>query len=145
MMKFDALLLAHRFMKTERPPEMWEAETEDVHFIPLLGEMIAAGIGGGSLLEELTLNISNVVVQSDDSGEVEQGRMPQEGEYVAVTLRGKTDLGPDASWFPGHVGHGLLGRLSPRLTDSGACYAYVRQLPAEGSITVFLRRTRMDL
>jgi len=50
-MKFDALLLAHGFMKTERLPEMWEAQTEDIHFIPLLGEIIAAGIGGGSPLE----------------------------------------------------------------------------------------------
>ena len=144
-MKFDSLLRAHGFMKTERPPEMWEAETEDVHFIPLLGEMIAAGIGGGSLLEELTLNVSNVVVQLDASEEVEQGRLPPEGEYVAVTVRGRTDLGPDDSWFPGHVGYGLLGRLGPRLTDSGACYAYVRRLSQEGSITVFLRRSRMDI
>lgn len=143
-MKFDALLRAHGFMKTERPPEMWMAETEDIHFIPLLGEMIAAGIGGGSQLEELTLNISNVVVQPDSCGEAGQGRLPLEGEYVAVTVRGTTDLGPDDSWSPGVVGQGLLGRLSPRLKDSGACYAYVRQLSSEGSITVFLHRTKIE-
>ena len=141
-MKFDALLRAHGFMKIERPPEMWEADTEDVRFIPLLGEMIAAGIGGGSPLEELTLNVSSVVVQPDPCAEAGQGRRPPQGEYVAVTVRGKTDLGPDDSWLPGDVGRDLLGRLRQRLADAGACYAYVRRIPPEGSITVFLRRTK---
>ena len=40
-MRLDALIRAHGFMRTERPPELWEADTEDVRFIPLLGEMIA--------------------------------------------------------------------------------------------------------
>ena len=141
-MKFDALLLAHGFMKTERPPVMWEAETEDVNFLPLLGEIIAAGIGGGSSLEELTLSVSNVVVQPDASGESEQGRRPPAGEYVAVTVRGKTDLGPDDTWLPGDLGQGLLQRLIRRLADSGALYAYIRRLPPEGSITIFFRRAR---
>jgi hypothetical protein len=144
MMKFDALLQAHGFMKTERPPEIWEAETEDVYFIPLLGEMIAAGICGGSPLEQLTLNVSNVVVQPDTSEEAGQSRRPPEGEYVAVTVKGNTDLGPDDSWLPGDSGQGLLGRISRRLVDSGACYGYVRRLPPEGSITVFLRRAKME-
>lgn len=143
-MKFEALLLAHGFMKTERPPEIWEVETEDLYFIPLLGEMIAAGICGGSPLEELTLNVSNVVARPDTSEEAGQGRRPREGEYVAVTVRGKTDLGPDDSWLPEDCGQGLLGRIRKRLVDSGACYAYVRRLSSEGSITVFLRRAKMD-
>ena len=41
-MRFEALLRAHGFMKTEHPPDVWEADTEDVRFVPLLGEMIAA-------------------------------------------------------------------------------------------------------
>ena len=48
-------------MKTEQPPELWEADTDDDRFIPLLGEMIAAGLVTGTPLEELTLSASNVV------------------------------------------------------------------------------------
>ena len=55
-MKLDALLRAHGFMKVERPPEIWEADTEDTRFVPLLGEMIAAALAGGGELAELTLN-----------------------------------------------------------------------------------------
>ncbi len=54
-------------MKVERPPEIWAAATEDVDFIPLLGEMIAAALAGGLArglaLADLTLNVSNVVVE----------------------------------------------------------------------------------
>jgi hypothetical protein len=42
-LRFDALIRAHGFMRTERPPEIWEADTEDVRFIPLLGEMSPEG------------------------------------------------------------------------------------------------------
>jgi hypothetical protein len=34
-------------MRIERPPELWEADTEDIRLVPLLGEMIAAGLGTG--------------------------------------------------------------------------------------------------
>jgi len=36
----------------------------------------------------------------------------------------------------------LLGRLVERLETAGAHYAYVRRLPPESSITVFLARHR---
>lgn len=148
---FEALVRAHGFMKTERPPEMWEADTDDVRFLPLLGEMIAAGIGGGSPLGDLTLNVSNVVVfdPRDAIGACERtgsadaaSCQPPPGEFVAVTVRGRTDLGPDQSWSPSRpLPPGLLlGRLGERLVEAGARYAYVRRTPGEGSVTVFLKR-----
>lgn len=148
-MRFEALVRAHGFMKTERPPEIWEADTEDVRLLPLLGEMISAGLCGGAPLEELTLNVSNVVVPADagsrgagSDGGGEEGHGPPVGEFVAVTVRGRTDLGPDHSWRPGHPPRPnlLLGRLETRLADAGALFAYVRRMPPEGSVTVFLRR-----
>jgi hypothetical protein len=141
-MKLDALVRAHGFMKVERPPEMWEADTLDTDLLPLLGEMIAAALVGGSPLSDLTLNVSNVVVEPEETPcEADQGHGPTPGEYVAVTVKGTTDFGPDDSWLPGEAAAtGLLGRLRGRLTASGARHAYIRRVPPEGSITAFLPR-----
>jgi len=57
-MRLDALLRAHGFMRVERPPQLWEADTDDERFIPLLGEMIAVSLARGAKLEELTLNVA---------------------------------------------------------------------------------------
>jgi hypothetical protein len=142
--KLDALVRAHGYMRTERPPGIWEADTEDVRFIPLLGEMISAGLVGGAQLEELVLNVSNVVVSAEEAGGDWEGPGIPVGEFVAVTVRGRTDLGPDHSWWPRHPARPglLLGRIEARLVDAGALYAYVRRMPPEGSVTVFLRRMR---
>jgi len=134
-MTLDALLRAHGVMKVQRPPELWEADTEDIRFVPLLGEMIAAAVAGGGQPAELTLNASNVVV--------EDGDRPAPGEYVAVTVSGRIDLGADAVWPPaGPSAQGLLGRIHDRLVAAGVTFAYVRRVPSEGSVTVFLRRAR---
>ena len=58
-MRFDEILTAHGFMRTERPPLMWEADTDDERFIPLLGEMIVVGLNAGNELAQLTLAVSN--------------------------------------------------------------------------------------
>jgi hypothetical protein len=126
-------------MKVERPPELWEADTEDTRFLPLLGEMIAAGLVGGAALGDLTLNASNVVVEPPEDGEAM--RAPEPAEYVAVTVRGPTDFGPDGTWHPAAPrGPGLLYRLHHRLEEAGARFAYIRRIPPEGSFTVFLPR-----
>jgi len=139
-MHFDALLRAHGFMRVERPPEIWQADTEDVRFVPLLGEMIAAALAGGAALPELTLAVSNVVVAADDEDD-DGGAAPLPGEYVAVTVKGTTDLGPDDTWRADRQGSsGQLARLHERLVVAGARYAYVRRLPPAGSITAFLSR-----
>jgi hypothetical protein len=141
-MRLDALLRAHGFMKVERPPDIWEADTEDTRFLPLLGEMIAAALSRGAVLGALTLNISNVVVEppaADDPGE--EPTVPP-GHYVAVTVNGQADLGADSAWLPGRCPpSGLLRRLDARLGTGGARYAYVRRTPPTGSITVFLARS----
>ena len=138
-MRLEALLRAHGFMKVERPPELWEADTEDVRLLPLLGEMLAAGLGSGAPLEELTLNASNVVVQADESEESPQ--IPRPGEYVALTVSGHSDFGPDDTWFPGSApGQSVLARLREPLETAGAKYAYVRRIPPRGSCTIFLAR-----
>ena len=139
-MRFDALLRAHAYMRAERPPEIWEVDTEDLCFLPLLGEMIAAALSKGTPLGELTLNGSNVVVEAsedpDDTPEV-----PAPAEYVAVTVSGQTDFGPDVTWHPSKRDlSGLLFDLQSRLVVTHARYAYIRRVPPEGSFTVFIPR-----
>jgi hypothetical protein len=57
-----------------------------------------------------------------------------------VTVSGRTDLGPDATWRPGAPSaSGLLSRLDGRLVEAGARFAYVRRVPPN-SVTVFLDR-----
>src|SRR5690242_19225698 len=96
-MRLDALLRAHGYMKVERPPELWEADTEDVRLLPLLGEMIAAALSKGTPLGELTLNAANIVVETLDDQE-DEPMVPLPGEYVALTVSGDTDFGPDGVW-----------------------------------------------
>ena len=140
-MRLDALLRAHAFMKVERPPEIWEADTEDVRFVPLLGEMIAAALSRGAELGALTLNVSNVVVEPAEDPEPVERSGPSPGQYLAVTVSGHADLGPDCVWHPrGPRIPGLLDRLVDRLVTAGVRYAYVRHVPPIGSVTVFLSR-----
>ncbi len=126
-------------MRIERPPELWEADTDDVRFLPLLGEMIAAGLSTGTPLGELTLNASNVVVSPDNEGE--EAAPPPPGEYAGITVRGATDFGPDDRWHPAGTNKpGLLLRLHDRLVTAGATFAYIRRIPPHATFTVFFRR-----
>jgi len=147
-MRLGPLLNAHSFMKVERPPALWEAATEDTRFVPLLGEIIAAGLSGGAALEALTLNASNVVIEPPRSDEHENEHeheyslpLAPPGEYVAVTISGETTFGDDSSWrTPGPASSGLLKRLQAPLITAGVVYAYTRHMPPRGSVTVLLRR-----
>lgn len=137
-MRFDEILTAHGFMRTERPPLLWEADTEDERFVPMLGEMIAVGLAAGNELAQLTLAVSNVTVEDDDDGEEPPWLEP--GDYVAVTVKGPGRWSDDA-WRSGQgPTHGLLANVAPRADDAGAVYAYTRDLGGEGSVTVFLPR-----
>jgi hypothetical protein len=141
-MRLEPILRAHAFMRVEQPPALWEPDTEDWRFVPLLGEMIAAALAGGPPLEELTLGASNVVVSPSDDAEP---AVPPPAEYVAVTVRGATNFGPDDRWDPSAAARaGLLGRLHDRLDAAGARFAYVRRLPLEGSFTVFFARAARE-
>jgi len=138
-MRLEPILRAHAYMKVEQPPELWEADTEDSRFLALLGEVIAAALSRGTPLGELILNASNVVVQPPEDGE-EPG-VPQPAEYVAITVRGRTDFGREDTWHPSApLGAGLLSDLHLRLEAAGARFAYIRRTPPEGSLTVFFSR-----
>ena len=137
-MRFDALLRAHAFVRVQRPPEIWEANTDDERFIPLLGELLAAVVSRGVQLHEVTLLVSNVTVQQSDGDPVQS---PPPGDYVAVTVSGEVDLGPDEIWTPtAGRSKSTLGCLYDRLSVAGVTYAYIRRLAGKGSATVFLNR-----
>jgi hypothetical protein len=134
-MRLDALLRAHGFMKVERPPELWEADT-DLSIVPLLGEMIAASLRYETLdLGELTLNASNVAV-AEDCGPAG----PPAGEFVALTVSGPVAREKEAVWSPGVAGKGFFGRLGESLLAAKVRYAYIRDVKTHGSITVFVSR-----
>ena len=137
-MDLDGPLRAQTAMKVERPPTLWEAETEVEPFLALLGEMIALGLGRGNELGDLTLNVSNVVAEPDEDDE-EVDRIP-DGEYVAITVRG-AGAWDDDTWRAGQgPTTGPLSTVGPAADAAGAVYAYTRDLVAEGSVTVFLPR-----
>jgi hypothetical protein len=134
-MDLEALLRAHAFMKTERPPQLWSPDTQDEPFLRMLGEMIALGLGRGTELADLTLSVSNVTIEPDDEGE----SIP-EGDYVAITVRGH-GVWADDVWRAGQgPTTGLLCNVGPAADTAGAVYAYVRNLGSEGSVTALLPR-----
>ena len=137
-MDLDGPLRAQASLKVERPPVLWEAETEVEPFLALLGQMIALGLGRGNELGDLTLNVSNVVVEpEEDDEEVE---FVPSGEYVAITVRGAGAWNDD-TWRAGQgPATGLLRDVGPAAEAAGAVYAYARDLAPEGSVTALLPR-----
>jgi hypothetical protein len=139
--ELEALLRAHGFMRVERPPELWEVDAEDEPFLHLLGEMIALGLGSDAELSELTLNVSNVVVEPDE--EPDEPPRLEPGEYVAITVRGAGTWGEDDVWHTGQgPTRGILCDVAARADEAGAVYAYSRRLEGEGSVTALLPRLR---
>jgi hypothetical protein len=140
-MLLPPLLRAHGYMRTEAPPGVWEADTEDVAFVPLLGEIIAAALRPGTPLADLTLAASNVVVTEEPAGAEASPTSPSPGEYVAITVSGAGAWSPDWTWVPDGGSH-LPGIPFPvaRLGAADARFAYGRQLPAGSSVTIFLAR-----
>ena len=136
-MKLDGIVRAHEFMHIERPPVLWEADTQDEVFIRLLGEMIAFALQRSPDVPTLTLNVANVVVDPEASS----GRMPA-GEYVAVTVRGPGSGTPELVWGQNApLTFGPFGDLDKAASKSRAVWLYSRNLGEEGSITAFFCRT----
>ena len=136
-MKLDGIVRAHEFMHIERPPVLWEADTQDEVFIRLLGEMIAFALQRSPVVPTLTLNVVNVVVDAEASGH----RMPA-GEYVAVTVRGPGSGTPELVWRPNALlTFGPFGDLDKAASKARAVWVYSRNLGEEGSITAFFCRT----
>jgi hypothetical protein len=103
---------------------LWEIEAEDIRLIPVLGEMIAVGLGRGNALRALTLNASNVTVQPDTD---HPDHLPRAGDYVALTIKGLGDWRPEWLWPPGSgSAHTIYSDVEQRLRESGAVYAYAR-------------------
>ena len=135
-MRLEGYLRAHAFMQVEQPPLLWEVDTEDEPFLHMLGEMIVIGLGRGNELGDLVLNVSNVTVEPDD-----EDPWLDEGDYVAVTVRGAGDWEADDLWRAGQgPTRGLLVNVGPAADTAGAVYAYTRNLGGEGSVTVLLPR-----
>jgi hypothetical protein len=129
-------------MRTEAPPAIWEADTEDTDFLSLLGEMIVAALRPGNDLSVLTLSAANVVVTTEPTPET-AGSSPAGGEYVAVSVTGPGAWSTDWSWIPDR-GNPPAGIPFPseRLLPAKVRYAYGRALPSDSSVTVFLARKR---
>lgn len=137
-MDLDGPLRAQTSLKVERPPTLWEAETEVEPFLALLGQMIALGRGRGNELGDLTLGVSNVVVEPDEDDE--EAEWIPAGEYVAITVRGAGAWSED-TWRAGEgPATGLLRDVGPAAEAAGAVYAYARDLAPEGSVTALLPR-----
>jgi hypothetical protein len=135
-MKLDGIVRAHEFMHIERPPVLWEADTQDEVFIRLLGEMIAFALQRSPDVSALTLNVANVVV---DLHAARHG-MPA-GEYLAVTVRGPGPGTPQLVWRPNApLTFGPFGDLDKAALKSRAIWVYSQNLGEEGSITAFFRR-----
>jgi len=139
-MLLPPLLRAHGFMRTEAPPEPWEAATEDVDFLPLLGEMIVAALRPGNQLSALTLAAANVVVPPEVARDGHPAS-PAAGDYVAVSVAGPGPWSADWSWLPsGGPPHAEIPFPPERLVAARVRYAYGRALGTSSSITVFLAR-----
>ena len=84
--ELEGLLRAHSFLKVELPPELWEPDAELEPFIRALGEMIAAGlVRNGQELGEITLNVSNVVVEESAAGPMPWASSSQSRSGAAET------------------------------------------------------------
>ena len=135
----DALLRAHAFMRVERPPELWQVDVDDEPFIRMLGEMVVVGLLHHDVLAELTLNASNVTVGDDGP----DGVVP--GDYVAITVRGPGAWERDQAWTPSSSEPLWSADLDAAARAASVVYAYLRRpSPGEGSITVFIPRSRRE-
>jgi len=138
-MNLDAILRAHAYMRVERPPLLWEADTDEIRLLPLLGEMIVVGLGRGNALGDLVLNVANVTIEPDLE-EPDTARYAP-GDYVAVTVRGAGNWNPEWVWPRGAGAAGkVYSNIESALPASGAAYAYSRDLGEHGSLTVLFPR-----
>ena len=145
-MDLAPLLRAHGYLRVERPPELWEADVDDVLLVRALGEMIAAALVRGTELGDVLLRASNVTVEADDptEGDDDKAAVPAAGDYVALSVVGRAgDWRPEMAWTPGGE-RGDASLLSADLETAvragGVPFAYTRSSGEGGSVTVFLRR-----
>ena len=127
-------LRAHGFLRVEQPPELWEADCGDELLIRLTGELLATALARGTDLPDVVLRANNVVVT--DEG------VPAPGDYVALTVEGVGDWGPEQRWEPATSPPDTL--VNPDVDAAaravGIRWAYTRTGAVGGSVTVFLPR-----
>lgn len=134
-MRIELLIGQLPALKVERPPELWEAEADELKVASLLNAVLHDHMGTVAP----TLRVSNVVVEPPDDGE--EMFAPAPGDYVALTLLAPVYIGPDATWQPAVPrSDDLFDRLGDLLTAANVQFAYVRWIPPEGSLTVFVPR-----
>ncbi len=140
----SALLNAHAFLTVERPPDVWDADVEDVPLVRLLGEMIAAALARGTPLERVVLRAANVVVEASEAGGAgELGGAPAPGEYLALSVMGRGDWGPETAWRPGDADAPTLVNRDLDAAARAATVPYAYTGPGDdGSVTVYLPRHR---
>src|SRR6266545_6482442 len=97
-MDLGPLLNAHAYLRVERPPELWEADVDDVALVRALGEMIVAALVRGTVLTDVVLRANNVTVEPP--GDDETPAMPAPGDYVALSIIGRGDWRPEILWRP---------------------------------------------
>src|SRR4051812_12049079 len=97
-MDLDGALRTHPRLRVERPPVLWEADTDETPFARLLAGPIGLGVRHGATPADLTFNVANVTIGESAAGE----RLPR-GDYVVVTVRGRGRWWPEAVWWPGAV------------------------------------------
>src|SRR5262245_41730647 len=95
-MRLDDSLRDYEFLRVERPPLLWEADTDEVPFARLLDGLIALGALRDNQPAQLTLNVSNMTVEESAA----DARLAM-GDYVAITVRGGGTWGPEVVWWPG--------------------------------------------
>ena len=93
-------LRAHGYLRVEQPPELWDADCDDELLIRLTGELLATALSRGTDLPDVVLRASNVVVSEDG--------VPAPGDYVALTVAGVGDWGPERTWDPATAPPGSL-------------------------------------
>ncbi len=136
--ELEALLIAHLYVRVERPPVLWGVSADLEAFVRCLGEMIAAGLArNGGRLGEVTLNVSNVTVETRVAEPIPAG------DFVALTIRAQGDWSPEAAWDPRAPGAPPLlnSDLGAAAAKAGAAYGYSRILgDGGGSVTLLFER-----
>ena len=129
-LELGPLLVAHSFLTVERPPVLWAVAPDDTEVVPLLGEMIAAALGTGTELGDVTLRVNNVVIDHDD------GPAPA-GNYVCLSIIAR-GAWPAAHCRPADDTPLLNPDLTGRLRPAGVPYAYTHTTGSETSVNVYL-------
>jgi hypothetical protein len=136
-MNLPDALHAPGIIRVEQPPHVWEADTNEVAFADLVRVLLSMStLSRMQQPVDFTLNVSNVTIPADSADE----RLAV-GDYIAVTVQGLSDWGPDSIWWPGLAPlTDLFEKLNTPLHQAHARFAYVRNIESESTVTVFFPR-----